>query len=49
MNLDDLGSKIEFLLSNEKKINKYGKNGKTKYFRLFNNKIVSNMIISNTF
>ena len=46
---DDLGNKIEFLLSNEKKINQYGKNGKIKYFRLFNNKIVSNMIISNTF
>ena len=46
---DDLGSKIEFLLSNEKKINQYGKNGKMKYFKLFNNKIVSNKIISNTF
>ena len=46
---DDLGSKIEFLLSNEKKINQYGKNGKIKYFKLFNNKIVSNKIISNTF
>ena len=46
---DDLGSKIEFLLLNEKKINQYGKNGKMKYFKLFNNKIVSNNIISKTF
>ena len=46
---DDLGSKIEFLLSNEKKINQYAKNGKMKYFKLFNNKIITNEIISKTF
>ena len=46
---DDLGSKIEFLLTNEKKINQYGKNGKIKYFKLFNNKIVTSKIISKTF
>ncbi len=47
--VNDLGSKIEFLLSKEDKINKYGKNGKAKYFRLFNNKIISNKIINKTF
>ena len=46
---DDLGSKIEFLLSNEKKINQYGKNGKIKYFKLFNNKIITKNMISKTF
>ena len=48
-NFDDLGSKIEFLLSNEKKINQYGKNGKIKYFKLFNNKIITKNMISKTF
>ena len=48
-NVDDLGSKIEFSLSHEDKINKFGKNGKEKYFRLFNNKIISNKIINKTF
>ena len=48
-NSDDLGSKIEFLLSNEKKVNQYGKNGKTKYFKLFNNKIIAKNMISKTF
>ena len=48
-NYDDLGSKIEFLLSNEKKINQYGKNGKIKYFKLFNNKIITKNMISKTF
>ena len=46
---DDLGGKIEYLLTNEKKINKYGKNGKIKYFKLFNNKIISQKIITKTF
>ena len=48
-NYDDLGSKIEFLLSNEKKINQYGKNGKIKYFKLFNSKIITKNMISKTF
>ena len=48
-NYDDLGSKIEFLLSNEKKVNQYGKNGKIKYFKLFNNKIITKNMISKTF
>ncbi len=48
-NIDDLGSKIEYMLSNQKKIDKYGKNGKIKYFKLFNNKLVSKNIINKTF
>ena len=48
-NLNDLGNKIEYMLSNPKKINEYGKNGKLKYFKLFNNKIITKNIIENTF
>ncbi len=48
-NLNDLGNKIEYMLSNPKKIDKYGKNGKIKYFKLFNNKIITKNIIENTF
>ena len=48
-NLNDLGNKIEYMLSNPKKINEYGKNGKSKYFKLFNNKIITKNIIENTF
>ena len=47
--IDDLGKKIEYLLSNEKKINIYAKKGKEKYFRLFNNKLISKKIIDKTF
>ena len=47
--IDDLGKKIEYLLSNEKKIDIYAKNGKEKYFKLFNNKIISKKIIEKTF
>jgi len=45
----DLGSKIEQLLSNPDKIKKYAKNGREKYFKLFNNKIISEDIIKKTF
>jgi hypothetical protein len=45
---DDLGTKIEYLLTNERKINQYGKNGKHKYFKLFNNKLIAKNIISKT-
>lgn len=47
--IDDLGSKVEFLLSNENKIKKYAKNGRDKYFKLFNSKVVSGNIINKTF
>ena len=45
----DLGSKIELLLSNPDKIKKYAKNGREKYFKLYNNKIISEDIIKKTF
>ena len=47
--IDDLGNKVEFLLSNENKIKKYAKNGRDKYFKLFNSKVVSGNIINKTF
>ena len=47
--IDDLGNKVEFLLSNENKIKKYAKNGRDKYFKLFNSKVVSDKIINKTF
>ena len=47
--IDDLGNKIENLLSNPKKIKEYAKKGKNKYFKLFNNKIISADIIKKTF
>ena len=48
-NINDLGAKIEYMLTNIDKINKFGKNGKIKYFKLFNNKIISKKIIDKTF
>ena len=48
-NINELGNKIENLLSNEKKINKYSKNGKIKYFKLFNNKKISQNMIEKIF
>ena len=43
--VDELGKKIEYLKSNPKKINEYGKAGKKKYFKLFNNTKISKDII----
>ena len=48
-NSDDLGKKIEKLLSNPHQIDKYAKNGKKRYFDLFNNKKITNQIIEKTF
>ena len=48
-NIDDLGKKIEYLLKYPNKINKYAKQGKAKYFKLFNNKIITKQIIEKTF
>jgi len=47
--INNLGNKIEHLLSNPEKIKKYAKNGREKYFKLFNNKIISADIIKKTF
>ena len=48
-NISDLGKKIEYLLKNPKKIDEYGRNGKEKYFKLFNNTKITKEIIDNTF
>ena len=47
--VDDLGNKIENLLSSEKKIDTYARNGKKKYFKLFNNVKISKEIIEKVF
>ena len=47
--LDELGAKIENLKGKENKLNKFGKNGKEKYFRLFNNIKITKNIIDKTF
>ena len=43
--INELGTKIENLKLNSKKINEYGKAGKNKYFKLFNNVKISKEII----
>ena len=48
-NFNDLGNKIEYFLSNPKKIDQYSKNGKNKYFKLFNNILLTKKIIDKTF
>ena len=47
--VDDLGNKIEYLLTKPHLIDKYAKNGKKKYFELFNNLIITQNIIKKTF
>lgn len=47
-NTDDLINKIEKLISDEKKLFEYSKNGMKKYFKLFNNKLVTKYIIDRT-
>ena len=44
----DLINQIMELKDNEEKINKISKNGKNRYFKIFNNKLVSDYILSNT-
>ena len=46
--IDDLGNKIEELLKFPKKINQYARNGSKKYFKLFNNKLITKNIIEKT-
>ena len=45
----DLIEKIKLLKNDIKKINRISKNGKKRYFEIFENKIVSNYILSKTF
>ena len=47
--VDDLLNQLEKLNGNISKINKISKNGKKRYFSIFNNLIVSDYIISKTF
>ena len=47
--LNDLGNKVEKLKSNPNLINKYGKAGRDKYFKLFNTKKISKNIIDIVF
>ena len=46
---DDLLNQMDKLYGNINKINKISKNGKKRYFSIFNNLIVSDYIISKTF
>ena len=47
--VDDLINQLENLNGNINKINKISKNGKRKYFSIFENSIVADYIISKTF
>ena len=48
-NAQDLLNQLEKLNGNISKINKISRNGKKKYFSIFDNSIVSDNIISKTF
>jgi hypothetical protein len=48
-NENDLIIKLDKILSNERKLNKFSENGKKKYFQLFDNKIITKNIILNSF
>ncbi len=47
-NVDDLIDKVNFFKKNERKRIKIGINGKNKYFKIFNNNIVADYIVSKT-
>ena len=47
-NVSDLKDQILDLKDNDEKINRIAKNGKKKYFKIFNNNIVSNYILHKT-
>ena len=48
-NINDLSEKIKFFKENKLKRNLIAKKGKEKYFRIFNNKIISDYICSRLF
>ena len=48
-NVKDLSEKINFYKDNKNLRNKIAKNGKKKYFKIFNNKIISDYICSRIF
>ena len=45
-NIKDLSEKINFYKENKEKRNSIAKKGKKKYFRIFNNKVISDYICS---
>ena len=47
-NVDDLIDKVIFFKKNEKKRIQIGLNGKKKYFKIFNNKIIADYIVTKT-
>ena len=49
INAEDLLNQMDRLHGNIDKINRISKNGKKKYFSIFNNSIVSEYIIFKTF
>ena len=48
-NIKDLSEKINFYKENKEKRNSIAKKGKKKYFRIFNNKVISDYICSRLF
>lgn len=48
-NVEDLLNQMDKLYGNINKINKISKNGKKKYFSIFNNTIISEYILFKTF
>ena len=48
-NLNDLSNKINYYKSNHSKRNEIARNGKKKYFKMFNNKIIAEFICSRLF
>ncbi len=48
-NIDDLGSKIEKVISNPVRLKQFSRNGKNKYFKLFNNKLITKKMINKIF
>ena len=48
-NVDDLLNQMENLCGDINKINKISRNGKKKYFSIFNNSIVADYILCKTF
>jgi hypothetical protein len=48
-NVEDLLNQMNSLYGNIDKINKISKNGKRKYFSIFNNEIISEYILFKTF
>ena len=47
--VNDLGLKVEKIISNPQKLKRFSKNGKRRYFELFNNKKITKKMIDKTF